>query len=360
MKFSGAAVQAKPLFFCMFEAFRHASTQAGDSVSANRVRPPLPIPAPYNNFAPLLEYELSQVDLTHFPSITARIDRLDLLAFPEDLAQPTRGELKKALGSRVTFSNNMRGEKVCKFVVNDPTPADLSYLIQNFYLRRIIRVEFAIDFKLQDGENDLRHLWLLKAQLRHCLAPQGFQRLQNASRKAAKMKGHGKVAGSYKFAPDGLGTPPPLMEVLWENASKSADALGLYVKTHDRGMPIKGQPFVRLELRLRDLGPHLLGLGRLGLFPAFAPSLRTSLRDAFYVGSGFTTAGEHGAQRHLTQWERWGAQWACGKEVHVRPNMEANRRIGLALNDLRKMLIKLSLPTELNTNYSAWVTEMSC
>lgn len=326
------------------------------SASQAVLRPPLLIPAPYDNFAPLVDYDLAQVDLRRFPTVTARIDRIDLLAFPTDLSQPRRGELQKALGSRVTFSNNMPGMDVCKFVVNDPTPADLTYLVEHFYMRQIIRVELAVDFKLNPSENDLRHLWLLKGQLRHCLAPQGFFRLSQASRKAAKVVSNSKVAGRFKFAPDGLGEAPPVTEVIWENPQHSADVLGLYVKTHDRGADIKGQPFVRLELRLRDLGPHAVGLGRLGMFPSFAPELRTRTAKAFFVGSGFSVEGK---PAHDKQWSKWGAQWASKSGLPVIPNMEANRRIGLALNDLRKSLKKQVQSSKMDCDYRDWVEEYS-
>lgn len=316
------------------------------------LRPPLPIPAPYDNFAPLVDYDLTQVDLKRFPTVTARIDRIDLLAFPADLSQPRRGELKKALGSRVTFSNNMPGEETCKFVVNDPTPADLAFLVEHFYMRQSIRFELAVDFKLRNGENDLRHLWLLKAQLRHCLAPQGFPRLSEAVRKAAKWQSNGKVAGRYKFASDGLGEAPPVTEVIWENPQHSADVLGLYVKTRDKGASVKGQPFVRIELRLRDLGPYSVGLGRLGMFPSFASSMRTQFSKAFFVGSGFSIQGK---DAHAKHWSMWGAQWAAKNGVQVTPNMAVNRRIGLALNDLRKSLLRLQEPPLKSGTYEEWV-----
>lgn len=340
----------------MFNPFSISSSPSQNFGTETALRLPLPIPAPYDHFAPLVDYDLTQVDLTLFPTITARIDRIDLLAFPEDLSQPRRGELKKALGSRVTFSNNMPGEEVCKFVVNDPTPADLTFLVENFYMRQVIRLELAVDFKLSPGENDLRHLWLLKAQLRHCLAPQGFPRLSQAVRKAAKCQSNGKVAGGFKFASDGLGEAPPVTEVIWENPQHSADVLGLYVKTHDRGAPIKGQPFVRLELRLRDLGPHAIGLGRLGMLPSFAPTMRTKIAKAFFVGAGFTVEGK---EAHAKQWSMWGAQWASKSGAQVSPNMEVNRRIGLALNDLRKSLLKHAEPSRLHGTYVEWVQELS-
>ncbi len=223
-------------------------------------------------------------------------------------------------------------------------------------MRQVIRLELAVDFKLSPGENDLRHLWLLKAQLRHCLAPQRFPRLSQAVRKAAKCQGNGKVAGGFKFASDGLGEAPPVTEVIWENPQHSADVLGLYVKTHDRGAPIKGQPFVRLELRLRDAGPYVLGFGRLGMLPSFAPTMRTKIAKVFFVGAGFTVEGK---TAHGMQWNKWGASWVSSGGVKVAPNMEVNRRIGLALNDLRKSLCKHAPPSQLDAGYAEWVQELS-
>lgn len=355
---AGAPVSGELVQLAMLDSLNIFSLPPQDFCSSSEMvsRPPLPIPVPYDCFSPLVDYDLTQVDLTHFPTITARIDRVDLLAFPRDLSQPRRGELREALGERVTFSNNMPSMDVCKFVVNDPTPADLAFLVEHFYMRQIIRFELAIDFKLHRGENDLRHLWLLKAQLRHCLAPQGFARLSQASRKAAKALSNSNVAGRFKFASDGLGEAPPVTEVIWENPQHSADVLGLYVKTHDRGASIKGQPFVRLELRLRDLGPHAVGLGRLGMLPSFAPTMRTKVAKAFFVGSGFSVEGK---EAHAKQWGMWGAQWASKNGAQVSPNMEVNRRVGLALNDLRKSLLKHAQPSSLDGAYADWIRELA-
>jgi hypothetical protein len=312
----------------------------------------------------LLDYDLSRVDLSSFPSITARIDRLDIAASPSDLSGGGLDRLRAGLGrtkqghQRVTSSMQIAGAQRLYFVVHDLTGRQLSYLVRNFYDRQVLRIEVAIDFKLAPSENDLRKLWLLKAQLRHCLQPQGFSRLQGAKRKfyrGAYVDGDKGPRGRY--VADGLGTPSPLTQVIWENQHTSPDVLALYVKTTDRGQPLLGQPFVRLELRMVDAGPHLLGMGRLGLFPVAADKLRRALAPSFHVCAGFSGYKPAGRGFAGDAWARWGAQWANSRSLSLQPETAVNARIGMALENLRKTFMKLPRPQPSARTYEDWLSE---
>jgi hypothetical protein len=322
--------------------------------------PPLDVPAPYNTFGPLVDYDLSRVDLSSFPSIAPKIDRLDITAFEEDLSAIGMQKLRKALGARVTSSRNIPRAQGLFFMVNDLTGKDLRFLVQHYYTRQIRRLEVAVDFKLAEGENDLRKPWLLKAQLRHCLAPQGFPRLSKAHRKVFTGSEDGNGAGRGCFVPDGLGTSPASSQIIWENQGQGADVVGLYVKTHDRGQPLRGAPFVRLELRLRDSGPQYAGLGRLGLIPACADGIRKTIAPAFHVTSGFKNfAAVRGPGVPGDAWRKWGASWATKHGHELQPDSEVNRRIGLALLDFRKILMRIPVPDALAGEYDEWVSDYS-
>jgi hypothetical protein len=344
----------------MIDHQHHCHAVGSPSESVALASAPLEVPKPYNTFGPLVDYDLSRVDLSSFPSITPKIDRLDITAFEEDLSVLGMQKLRKALGSRVTSSRNIPRAQNLFFMVNDLTGKELRFLVQHYYSRLIQRLEVAVDFKLAPGENDLRKLWLLKAQLRHCLAPQGFPRLSEARRKVFLSAGDGELAGRGRFVSDGLGTPPASTQVIWENQGQGADVVGLYVKTEDKGIPLSGQPFVRLELRLRDSGPHHAGFGRLGLIPARADSIRKVIAPAFHVTSGFNDfASIRGSGVPGDAWQKWGAAWATKHGHELTPDGEVNRRIGLALQDLRKMLMRVPPPDALHGRYEDWVSDYS-
>ena len=219
-------------------------------------------------------------------------------------------------------------------------------------MSQILKIEFAVNAKLPPGSNDLHLLEQLKGQLRHCFFPQAHGRIPKARRKYFNRR-------LEKYRADGLGTPLPDTQVIFEQTS-FGDQLALYIKEEDQGKKVE-QPWVRMEARLQACVPSKGDLERVGMLPHFAPQLRAYISSMFTVANGFKNADElvkrPGAPRD--PWSAWGAQWEAKGAARLRKDAEANKHIGAALNELRSSLMRLKPPTAVAHRYKDWIEEMT-
>jgi hypothetical protein len=297
----------------------------------------------------------AQVDFKPFLPLKAKIDCIVYTCKESDRR---KGQVKliqeKMKGGHVVTTHArkywyVRGRHW--LAVHDPSSRDLQYLVERFWDMKILYIEFAVDAHLPPGSNDLYLLEYLKAQLRHCLYPQDYAHLSKAKRKYFNL-------GLKRYRTDGLGTPLPEAQIIWEQPDVY-DQLGLYIKTKDQKKPV-GQPWVRMEARLEFNGLHKAGLGRVGMLPHFAENLRTYLAPMFLVACGFKNADDLVKLRGVSSdpWKKWGAQWNANGVPRLEPDTDAKMRIGDALNELRRSLKRLTPPLAVAHRYGDWVEEI--
>ena len=296
---------------------------------------------------------LAQVDLSPFQSVTAKIDRIDFRVRDSDMTAASLKELRRNIKGGTLVPPRGRRKELAGgpvLAIHDPSIHDLYFLTNRFYDAKVVHFEVAVDFKLPDGANDLSPLKILKAQLRHAMHPQNHVRLKTAKRKYFNLE-------RKRYRDDGLGTSLPDGQIIWETPDYG-DQMSLYIKQGDGQLSI-AQPWVRMEARLKDSGPHVAGIGRLGMLADFAPRIRKHFADMFFVADGFKNLKEVAVGRGIPKdpWTRWGAQWTAGGRARLNPDNKVNRRIGLALNDLRTSLKRLKPPTAVAHRYDAWIDD---
>jgi hypothetical protein len=300
---------------------------------------------------------LTKVDFRAFPIIKAKIDRIDFRVPDENRKPRLVAKHQEHLTGKLVLPkgkqpSDARGRGLA---IHDPTLADLQYLTNHFHDAAMLRFELAVDAHLPKGSNELWRLAILKAQLRHCLFPQSHMSMACANRKYFNLE-------CRLFKRDGLGTAvnDNMAQIIWESPDVE-NKLGLYIKEVDQGAAVM-HPHVRIEARLFGNGLGELGFQRLGMLAAVAPRLRTLCVDMFYVADGFKNNAEVAIGRGVVKnpWEKWGAQWKVKQpKALLRPDRDANERIGLALNNLRTELLKLEPPVSVADHYSDWIEEMS-
>lgn len=297
----------------------------------------------------------SQVDFKPFKRLKAKIDAITFTCRDHDTKPARILSLRSQIkDGRLCIPSNRYGKshygEPC-LAIHDPSLRDLKVLVETFWNSKIVRIEFAIDAKLPNGSNDLWRLEELKGQLRHCLFPQRHQRLRKAFRKRFVLH-----AGRYRK--DGIGTPPPATQIIWESQNNS-DQIALYIKTIDAGESV-GQPWVRMEARLLDSGPAKAGLARMGMLPNFAKNLRNYLAPMFWIGGGYKNdEALVGRGIPTDPWSRWGAQWTGQGQVKLQPDRDANILIGTALNELRDSLVRIPVPMAVAHCYEEWIDELT-
>ena len=297
---------------------------------------------------------VSKVDLKPFPSIKAKIDCFKFECHHEDLLPPAVAKLRLHLKGTVEVPKDRRNIKEpgkAWLAIHDPSLQDMRYLVERFWNARMLYIEFAVDFHLPPGSNELHLLTELKAQLRHCLFPQQYVRLSGCKRKF-----YSEPHQRYKL--DGLGTEMPETQIIWEQLF-GADKLALYIKDRD-GHQLIGQPFVRLEARLDGSSCARMGLFKLGMLPAAAPNLRTYLTPMMLVGCGFKNAKAlRGPGVPVDPWFTYGAQWPGSGKAQIKPDVEVHNAIGSALNDLRKSYMTVKPPSAVRHDYEDWIYRSS-
>lgn len=298
---------------------------------------------------------ISRIDFSHFLPLKAKIDSITFSCKLDDLNPASLNEIKsKFKGCRLEIPTDRRkwgGRMVPWLAIHDPGLRDLRYLVERFWNSRILYIEFAVDAHLPHGSNELFRLDILKAQLRHCLCPQNHLRLRNATRKYFSIP-------LNKYKRDGLDTTLPATQIIWEDGFVD-DQFALYIKVQDNDQII-AQPWVRMEMRLEGSGCSQAGLSRVGMLPHFAKDLRRKLAPMFATGCGFKNASSlAGRGVPSDPWSIWGSQWGADGKAIVRPDVEANRLIGEALNELRSSLITLKPPSEVAGQYEEWVDEFA-
>lgn len=299
--------------------------------------------------------DLTRVDLSEFLPLKAKIDRIDILCKEGDLTAASLLEMRSHLRDTTIVAPKGRrwghpGHPWLAF--HDLSLRDLHYLTDRFYDSRVFHLEVAVDAKLPPGANDLTPLKTLKAQLRHAMHPQQHDHLTDGRRRYYAI-------AHKRYRDDGLGTPLPDTQIIWEGGTQTYQ-MAVYIKSQDKHHLID-QPWVRMEARMRSSGPGKAGLGRLGMMANFVPSLRTHLSDLFFVAKGFKNLDEIAVGPGIPKdpWKKWGAQWTADGKARLEPDQATNRKIGLALNDLRSSLKRLKPPRMVAGRYAAWINDMT-
>ena len=260
-------------------------------------------------------------------------------------------EFDKAIKGRVQLP---KGKIKDWITIHDPKTSDLQWLLDNLPEAKILAIEVAIDFTLQDGSNSTDQLEALHGWLKTRLFPQ----------RHATMEAVGKRkyydARSGKIQPDTLATKSGNETVYWTNPN-GYEQVRLYIKTLDNNEPLKVQHSVRLEPTLFGGGSQNAGLYRVAELPQFADMLRRYLSKFVYVAKGIkpvlkrsrANTPEKAAkalreaakeQRRVSgAWKQKGAAWAAKHQYDTIPDADTNRLIGTALKSLRDDVCKLKL-----------------
>ncbi len=264
------------------------------------------------------------VDLSGFRPLRAKIDCITI-ARPPRLSVAAFAELKAALKGKVA----RRNDDPKAATIHDPTLDDLRWLSTNRGGDRVEYIEIAVDARLPAGTNDIYLLRKLKEEMRHCVAPQRHRLFDD---KAVREYWD---LGTRKHVHDAVAKAAPLTTV-WYCSPRRLVRLKLYIKTMDQGVPMIGQPFLRIELSM-DI-PSWAGIDRIGDMKSFGKRLRTFCSPAFFMGSDFKGSLDDGAM-----WKTRGAAWDLRKQKHlvITPNAVVNRAFGDALNELGQQMQRI-------------------
>jgi hypothetical protein len=265
----------------------------------------------------------TRVDFGPFQRLRAKIDCITI-AQGSGLKKADLDVLRTKISGKIVRPNNLPHQ----VTIHDPTPADLKHLTVHYPHAHVYYIEIAVDIFLPHDSNDLYLLRQVKEQIRHCMSPQKHARFKNCQRKYYSPIRRNLVDDTTR-------RPAPLMTVYFDSRRTGLQTK-LYLKTIDQGnlVPI---PHTRIEFSLKSAAPEWAGLETISDLPVFSRRLRTSCSDAFRIFNGFKGAPD--ADLH---WARHGASWgkAGAKGLTLKPDPEANRQIGNALNDLSRKLVK--------------------
>jgi hypothetical protein len=270
--------------------------------------------------------DLTRVDLTPFLRLRAKVDCISI-SYPCGITKVELDELVALMAGRLELPRDNRGSSF--ITIHDPTLHDLRYIIAHFPEAHIDHFEVAVDAHLPAGSNDIFLLRQLKAQLRHCIAPQSHDQFKSIERRYFDLV-------LERWVLDATVHAAPLTTVDYID-HKSGCRLKIYIKTIDHNKPV-GQSYLRTELTLSGVAPSWAGMDRVEDIPKFAKRLRKYCASAFTIGRGFKR-GDPGGER----WKKSGAAWAINprRGLAVQPDAAVNRAFGDALSDLGRSLMRL-------------------
>ena len=287
--------------------------------------------------------------LKHFATPKAKIDFITL-RIPSSLDIDGAYLLHKAVKGRIEVPGKHWGNW---FTIHDPAIKDLQYLLDHHPECEIQGFEFAIDFKLADGSSDKARLVELHNWLTKRLFPQRDERMELVGRRKyydLRLK---------KVLPDALKTKNKEETTYWTN-NTGFEQIRLYIKTEDNHKPLEHH-FVRLEATLSRGGCQNAGISHVSELPCFANGMRRELSKFFYVAAGIkpnlkrsrsstptkVVIAAEKAKKEMSRvelaWETMGAAWAAKHGYSTIPDAPTNRRIGIALKELREGMMSLKL-----------------
>lgn len=278
-------------------------------------------------------------------------------------------EFDRAIKGRIQLP---KGKAKDWIAIHDPQTSDLQWLLDNLPEAKILAIEVAIDFTLQDGSNNPDQLAALHGWLKTRLFPQRHATMEVVG----KRKYYDARTG--KIQPDTLATKSGNETVYWTNP-KGYEQVRLYIKTLDNNEPLKGQQSVRIEPTLFGGGSQNAGLYRVAELPLFADMLRRYLSKFVYVAKGIkpvlkrsrVNAPDKAAkalheaakeQRRVDRaWKQKGAAWAAKNHYDTIPDAQTNRLIGTALKSLRDDVCELNLTRKVaeHTGYEVLETPVN-
>jgi hypothetical protein len=273
-------------------------------------------------------------------------------------------KLERTIQGRIETPKSMKDAD--RLTIHDPSIEDLQYLTDEFPDTEIEELEFAVDFTLTDGSNDLLRLTQLHHWIKRALAPFHHAGLTGrATRKYFDPQ-------SNKYETDVLQTRATNKTVLWTHA-RGQFQIRAYIKDRDDKQELE-RHFVRIEVTLRRGGCQQANIHRLGQLPEFAPDLRHFLTRFFCIAEGIKPrisrtrskdpaqlrTAEHAAQKERARveraWKKHGAMWAAKHGYQIIPDARMNRLFGAALDRLRDKFMTLIAPQK-SPDYPAWLRE---
>jgi hypothetical protein len=304
--------------------------------------------------------------LTNFGKPKGKIDFITLRLPASIRSEADAARFTEKIQGRINAPHRWRDERDNRFTIHDPTRTDLQFIINEYHEAKILALEIALDFTLKDGSNHPVRLAKLHAWLKTHLFPQRHDRMKQKGRR----KYYDKVDG--KIRSDALKTRSSDTTVYWANTS-GYEQVRLYIKTLDDGEPID-QHCVRIEATLDLGGCQRAGVHRVGLLPRFVDNMRRYLSPFFNVAAGIKPkikrtrtrnparakdalkAADKERARVDRNWRNYGAAWAAKHGYSIVPDTETNGLIGLALKELREVLMGLTLPPKV-ADWPAWEEE---
>lgn len=271
------------------------------------------------------EFDVTRVDLSPFLRPRAKIDYL-IIRQPRSISKFELESLKHSVVGSVEHSNLRPRDAT----IHDPTQADLHYLLTAYPRACILETELAVDMLLPEGCNDVYLLRQLKEQFHHCLAPHRHPLFKGAERVYWD-------SSRNRRSPDGASNLAPLTTFYYQS-NKNGLSLKIYLKTLDQGT-VAQRYCLRVELKMIGTAPEWAGLSTVSDLPRFGKELRSFTSKAFFVGSGFKSEPVE-----RTKWTKYGACWTINEDkgLVIQPDVQVNRVIGEALNDLGRSLQRLA------------------
>ena len=247
--------------------------------------------------------------------------------------------------------------------LHDPTPTELSQLVNAYWWGELIGLEIAVDLHPR-GIATVPELERVRGYLRHGLVPHQSPHFEKVRRTFV-------AARRRKPQRDLISNPMPAGTIYW-TSRKGYAQLKLYRKTLDQGRSV-ARPWIRVETAFNRGGCQDIDVRRIGRLPYLLDNARRIVGTAFTVARGVkfrptTTKSRNPRQidkiarknRRIQKartkgFSSYGGTWCAQAGIPAAPDAVVGRAFGTALHGLKRRFKKVQFDAKKRKQIEAFL-----